>query len=110
MADRMEADRRVAREMEIAREVQARLFPQKLPAMKTLEYTGGCIPARAVGGDYYDLVELREGHLALVLAVIVCTGVSGALLVGDLQANLWSQCARGVYDPGRVPASGNRFV
>src|SRR5207253_9399502 len=33
MADRMEADRRVAREMEIAREVQARLFPQKLPAM-----------------------------------------------------------------------------
>src|SRR5579863_2385222 len=38
MAERMEADRRLAQEMEIARQVQARLFPQKLPMMKTLEY------------------------------------------------------------------------
>jgi phosphoserine phosphatase RsbU/P len=98
MAERMEADRRVAREMEIAREVQVRLFPQKLPAMKTLEYTGGCIPARAVGGDYYDFVELREGHLALVLADIAGKGVSGALLMANLQANLRSQCAIAVDD------------
>ncbi len=42
MVERMEADRRVAREMEIARDVQARLCPQKLPAMKTLEYPGSC--------------------------------------------------------------------
>ncbi len=107
MADRMEADRRVAREMEIAREVQARLFPQKLPAMKTLEYTGGCIPARAVGGDYYDFVELREGHLALVLADIAGKGVSGALLMANLQANLRSQCAMAVDDLGRALSSVN---
>jgi phosphoserine phosphatase RsbU/P len=108
MAERMEADRRVAREMEIARDVQARLFPQKLPAMKTLEYTGGCIPARAVGGDYYDFVELREGHLALVLADIAGKGVSGALLMANLQANLRSQCAVAVDDLGRALASVNR--
>ena len=107
MAERMEADRRVAREMEIAREVQARLFPQKLPAMKTLEYTGGCIPARAVGGDYYDFVELREGRLALVLADIAGKGVSGALLMANLQANLRSQCAMAVDDLGRALASVN---
>ena len=63
MAERMEADRRIAQEMEFARQVQARLFPQKLPAMKTLEYTGGCIQARKVGGDYYDFLELRPGPL-----------------------------------------------
>ena len=107
MAERMEADRRVAREMEIAREVQARLFPQKLPAMKTLEYTGGCIPARAVGGDYYDFVELRQGRLALVLADIAGKGVSGALLMANLQANLRSQCAMAVDDLGRALASVN---
>lgn len=107
MAERIEADRRVAREMEIAREVQARLFPQKLPAMKTLEYTGGCIPARAVGGDYYDFVELREGRLALVLADIAGKGVSGALLMANLQANLRSQCAMAVGDLGRALASVN---
>jgi sigma-B regulation protein RsbU (phosphoserine phosphatase) len=104
MAERIEADRRVAREMEIAREVQARLFPQKLPAMKTLEYIGGCIPARAVG---YDFVELREGHLALVLADIAGKGVSGALLMANLQANLRSQCAVAVDDLGRALASVN---
>ena len=59
MAERMEADRRVAREMEIAREVQARLFPRKSPAMKTLEYTGGCIPARAVGAHGEEFGESR---------------------------------------------------
>ena len=108
IADRIEADRRVVREMEIAREVQARLFPQKLPAMKTLEYTGGCIPARAVGGDYYDFLELREGHLALVLADIAGKGVSGALLMANLQANLRSQCAMAVGDLPQVLASVNR--
>jgi sigma-B regulation protein RsbU (phosphoserine phosphatase) len=105
MAERIEAERRVEREMEIAREVQARLFPQKLPAMKTLEYIGGCIPARAVGGDYYDFLELREGRLALVLADIAGKGVSGALLMANLQANLRSQCATGLYDLPRTLAS-----
>jgi sigma-B regulation protein RsbU (phosphoserine phosphatase) len=107
MAERMEADRRVAREMEIAREVQARLFPQKLPAMKTLEYTGGCIPARAVGGDYYDFLELRQGRLGLVLADIAGKGVSGALLMANLQASLRSQCASAVDDLRRVLSSVN---
>jgi len=94
--------------MEIAREVQVRLFPQKLPMMKTLEYVGGCTPARAVGGDYYDFLELRGGRLALVLADVAGKGVSGALLMANLQANLRSQCAMDVEDLRRVLASVNR--
>ncbi|HKW63273.1 MAG TPA: SpoIIE family protein phosphatase [Candidatus Acidoferrum sp.] len=107
MAERVEADRRVAREMEIAREVQARLFPQKLPTMKTLEYIGACIPARAVGGDYYDFLELRGGRLALVLADIAGKGVSGALLMANLQASLRGQLATGVDDLRQVLSSVN---
>jgi len=109
MAERMEADRRIAQEMEFARQVQARLFPQKLPAMKTLEYTGGCIQARKVGGDYYDFLELRPGRLALVLADIAGKGVSGALLMANLQANLRSQYAIAVDDLPRLLASVNRL-
>jgi phosphoserine phosphatase RsbU/P len=109
MAERMEADRRVAQEMEFARQVQARLFPQKLPAMKTLEYTGACIQARKVGGDYYDFLELRPGRLALVLADIAGKGVSGALLMANLQANLRSQYALAVDDLPRLLASVNRL-
>jgi serine phosphatase RsbU (regulator of sigma subunit) len=107
MADRMEADRRVAREMEIAKEVQARLFPQKFPVMKTLEYRGGCIPAREVGGDYYDFLQLPGGRMALVLADIAGKGVSGALLMANLQASLRSQCAMDAEDLQRVLTSVN---
>jgi len=109
MAQRIEADRRISQEMEFARQVQARLFPQKLPAMKTLAYTGGCIQARKVGGDYYDFLELRPGRLALVLADIAGKGVSGALLMANLQANLRSQYAMAVDDLPRLLASVNRL-
>jgi serine phosphatase RsbU (regulator of sigma subunit) len=109
MAERMETDRRVAQEMEFARQVQARLFPQKLPTMKTLEYTGGCIQARKVGGDYYDFLELRPGRLALVLADIAGKGVSGALLMANLQANLRSQYAMAVDNLPQLLGSVNRL-
>jgi Stage II sporulation protein E (SpoIIE) len=92
-AEKEEAERLRARELEIAKEVQARLLPQKVPSLQTLEYTGVCIPARQVGGDYYDFLELRPGQAALVLADIAGKGISSALLMANLQANLRSQYA-----------------
>jgi sigma-B regulation protein RsbU (phosphoserine phosphatase) len=109
IAERIEAERRTAQEMEFAREVQARLLPQKLPQLKTLEYTAGCIPARQVGGDYYDFLELRPGRLALVLADIAGKGVSGALLMANLQANLRSQYAMALDDLPRLLRSVNHL-
>lgn len=52
--ERVESERRVAQELEIAKQVQARLFPQNAPSLRTLDYAGVCIQARQVGGDYYD--------------------------------------------------------
>jgi sigma-B regulation protein RsbU (phosphoserine phosphatase) len=109
IAERIEAERRLAQEMEYAKQVQARLFPQKLPAMKTLEYAGGCIQARQVGGDYYDFLELGSGRLALVLADIAGKGISGALLMANLQANLRSQYAVALEDLPRLLKSVNQL-
>ncbi len=109
IAERIETERRVAQEMEFAKQVQARLFPQKLPPLETLEYTGGCIQARQVGGDYYDFLELRPGRLALVLADIAGKGVSGALLMANLQANLRSQYAMALDDLPRLLESVNHL-
>jgi serine phosphatase RsbU (regulator of sigma subunit)/catechol 2,3-dioxygenase-like lactoylglutathione lyase family enzyme len=92
-AEKAEAERLLARELQIAKEVQARLFQQATPVLETLEYAGVCIPARQVGGDYYDFLELRPGQTALVLADIAGKGISGALLMANLQANLRSQFA-----------------
>jgi len=109
MAERLEAERRVAREMEIAREVQARLFPQTMPSLRTLEYAGGCIQAREVGGDYYDFLDLGPGRLGIVLADIAGKGISGALLMANLQANLRSQYAIALEDLPRLLRSVNRL-
>ena len=91
LAEKLESEHRVAQEMEIAKQVQARLFPQKLPSLRTLEFAGACVPARQVGGDYYDFFELRLGRVALPLADIAGKGVAAALLMANLQANLRSQ-------------------
>ncbi len=109
IAERMEAERRVTQEMDFARQVQARLLPQNLPAMKTLQYAGQCLPALKVGGDYYDFLELRPGRLGLVLADIAGKGVAGALLMANLQANLRSQYAMAVEDLPRLLSSVNRL-
>jgi serine phosphatase RsbU (regulator of sigma subunit) len=93
MAERIETERRIARDMEIAKQVQARLFPQKLPPLDTLEYAGRCIQAREVGGDYYDFLNLGAGRMGIVLADIVGKGIPGALLMANLQADVRSQCA-----------------
>jgi serine phosphatase RsbU (regulator of sigma subunit) len=109
MAKRIEAERRASMEMDFARRVQARLFPQKLPALQTLEYVGGCVQARQVGGDYYDFLEMEQGVMGIVLADISGKGMSGALLMANLQANLRSQYAVGLNDLPRLLQSVNRL-
>ncbi len=109
VALREEAERRVARELEIARDVQARLFPQRLPPMATLEYAGMCMQARQVGGDYYDFLDLGQERLGLVLSDIAGKGMAGALLMANLQANLRSQCAIALDQPQAFLRSVNRL-
>src|SRR5262249_16719582 len=88
-----EAERQAARDLGIAKEVQSRLFPQRYPPLQTLAYAGLCYPARAVGGDYYDFLDLGKGRLGLVVGDIVGKGIAAALLMANLQANFRSQCA-----------------
>ena len=109
LAQRQEVERRAARELEIARDVQARLFPQSLPPVATLEYAGMCMQARQVGGDYYDFLELGRDRLGLVLADIAGKGIAGALLMANLQANLRSQCAIALDQPQAFLRSVNRL-
>jgi sigma-B regulation protein RsbU (phosphoserine phosphatase) len=109
MAQRIEAERRATLEMDFARRVQARLFPQKLPALGTLDYVGGCVQARQVGGDYYDFLDMGPGAVGIVLADISGKGMSGALLMANLQANLRGQYAVGMHDLPRLLQSVNRL-
>jgi serine phosphatase RsbU (regulator of sigma subunit) len=105
----LEARHRAAQELEIAKQVQARLFPQSLPPLETLEYAGVCIQARHVGGDYYDFLDLGRERLGVVLADIAGKGIAAALLMANLQANLRSQCAIAFDQPQRFLCSVNQL-
>ena len=116
--ERFETERRSIQEMESAREVQARLFPQSKPAMATLEYTGMCMPARVVGGDYYDFLDLGRERFGLVIGDVSGKGTAAALLMANLQAHLRNLCASyssrpfipfAVEQPQRLLLSLNRI-
>ena len=109
VAEKQEGERRSAQELEIAKQVQARLFPQSQPALRTLEYAGICIQARKVGGDYYDFLDLGGGRLGLVIGDIAGKGIAAALLMANLQANLRSQCAIALDQPQRLLRSVNQL-
>lgn len=108
-AQKLEAERRLAHEFDIARQVQARLFPQKFPACSTLEYAGVCVQARQVGGDYYDFLSLGQKRLGLVIGDVAGKGMAAALLMANLQAHLRSQCAMALDQPENLLRSVNRL-
>ncbi|HEY3627883.1 MAG TPA: SpoIIE family protein phosphatase, partial [Terracidiphilus sp.] len=108
-AQKLEAERRVAQELDIAQRVQARLFPQSLPQLQTLDYAGVCIQAREVGGDYYDFLDFGRTRLGLVVGDISGKGIGAALLMANLQANLRSQSAIAMTRPERFLRSVNQL-
>ena len=109
IAEKIETERRAAQELAIAKQVQARLFPQTLPPLKTLEYAGICRQARQVGGDYYDFLDLGSERLGFVIGDISGKGIAAALLMANLQANLRSQSAIAVDQPQGLLRSVNQL-
>lgn len=109
LAQKLEIERRTAQEIEIAKQVQARLFPQIHPETRTLEYAGLCLQARQVGGDYFDFLDLGNRRLGLVVGDVSGKGIAAALLMANLQANLRSQCAIAFDQPEFFLRNVNRL-
>jgi phosphoserine phosphatase RsbU/P len=101
---------RIHREIEIAREVQERLFPQHVPQIPGLSLAGTCRPALGVGGDYYDLIPLDDGRLGLAIGDVSGKGISAALLMASLRASLRGMTLDGPSDLSRVMQRINRLV
>jgi dihydrofolate reductase len=119
LAEEAASRAKLAREIEIAREVQERLFPQTLPDVPGLEMAARCRPAQAVGGDYYDFIAISDGspvetghalgegvsaagtaphgcdRLGIAIGDISGKGISAALLMASLRASVRSQTLGG---------------
>jgi phosphoserine phosphatase RsbU/P len=101
---------RLNRELEIARDVQQRLFPQKLPAVPGLDYAGQCRPAESVGGDYYDFLLAPDGKFVLAIGDVSGKGVPAALMMASLQASLRGLVISGPAEPAAVIGNMNRLI
>ena len=97
------------RELSVAREVQRELLPRGAPPIAGLELAGVCRPAIAVGGDYYDYLQDRDGRLGLVIADVSGKGVSAALLMASLQASVRSRFPT-AGTPGSLAADLNEAL
>lgn len=98
MAHQMAQREQQEREMAIAREVQQRLFPHRLPKVAGLDYFGICRPAQSVGGDYYDFLELPGGEFAIAVGDVSGKGMPAALLMSALQASVRGQALNQITD------------
>ncbi len=103
-------EERMRRELEFASEVQRRLFPQRPPKLAQLELCGICHPARDVGGDYYDFLELGNGQLGIAVADVSGKGISAALLMSVIQASLRAQAPKANGQMTELIASMNRLL
>jgi len=110
ISDEVAQRERLNREVEIAREVQERLFPQKLPAIRGLDYAAHCRPALAVGGDYYDFLALPHGHLGVAIGDVSGKGIAAALMMATLQASLRGEATRAPDSLAGAIANINRLV
>jgi len=86
---------RQARELEIARQVQQRLFPAQLPEAPGWQLAALCRPAQEVGGDYYDAFWTQDGRVALAIGDVAGKGVGPALVMSSIQALIRDRLQRG---------------
>jgi sigma-B regulation protein RsbU (phosphoserine phosphatase) len=110
VAREMSEREKLRREIEIAREVQQRLFPQSLPPVAGLDYFGACRPALEVGGDYYDFLPLANGDLGIAIGDVSGKGIAAALLMASLQASLRGQAMMNQGDLARLMSNVNQLV
>jgi sigma-B regulation protein RsbU (phosphoserine phosphatase) len=101
---------RVNREIEIAREVQERLFPQQMPSIPGASLAGACRAALGVGGDYYDVIDFGDGRIGLAIGDVSGKGISAALLMASLRASLRGITLDNPRDFARLMHKVNRLV
>lgn len=86
---------RLRRELELGRQIQSDMLPSAPMSFGLTEVQGVSIPAREVGGDFFNYFALENGHVALLVGDVSGKGVGAALLMANIQASLRTRLAMG---------------
>ncbi len=98
---------RLKEEMRLANNVQVNLLPKSNPEIQGYQIAGRSIPAKDVGGDYYDFIPMEDNHLTFCLGDISGKGIQAALLMANLQASLRGQTLMGITCKNCVSFTNN---
>jgi sigma-B regulation protein RsbU (phosphoserine phosphatase) len=104
-----EEKKRLEEELRIAHEIQMSLLPQGPLAMPGLSATALCIPAREVGGDYYDFLPLDDHRVGVLIADVSGKGTSAALYMAQLKGLVLS-LSRIHASPRDLLVAANRII
>jgi sigma-B regulation protein RsbU (phosphoserine phosphatase) len=110
LTDRVVEQETLRRDIALASDVQRRLLPDAPPSVDGADFAAMSVPARRIGGDYYDFVELRDRALGIALADVSGKGVAAALIMSVVQASLRIISSEGDVPPPRLVARMNQFV
>jgi phosphoserine phosphatase RsbU/P len=91
LVERIVDQEKMLHEMALAASVQRHLFPVDAPQSPVVQISGYCKPAGFVGGDYYDFMQLANGHIGMAVADVAGKGFAAALLTFMIHAFLRSQ-------------------
>ena len=100
---------KMSREAQEARAIQQALLPKSSPFIPGFEVSGLSVPAGAVGGDWYDFIDLRDGRWGLVLADVSGKGMAAALLMSATRA-MTRSLAENACSPGEVLTKLNQLL
>ena len=84
---------KIERDLDLARKIQQGLLPQCIPDMNGLDICGEMIPAMQVGGDYYDLIQISDSKLFVVVGDVSGKGLSASLYMTKLQTMIKLSCS-----------------
>jgi serine phosphatase RsbU (regulator of sigma subunit) len=92
-----------------AREIQEALMPKRLPQIPGCQLAASCQPARSVGGDYYDAIQVSESSVAVAVGDVSGKGMGAALLMSNLQAIVRAFAPTGLA-PEEICSKANQLI
>jgi predicted permease len=110
LSEREMAQEKLRRDLQLAGEVQRRLLPPEPPASRAAALAAFSMPARTVGGDYYDYVDLGEHRLGFAIADVSGKGIAAALVMSVVQASLRVISSEQAPSPSALAEKMNAFL
>jgi serine phosphatase RsbU (regulator of sigma subunit) len=105
----MEKKKRLEEELRIAREIQMSLLPQGTQVMEGVSLAALCVPAREVGGDYYDFLPLGAQRMGVLIADVAGKGAFAALYMAELKG-LVLALSKTYLSPRQLMIHANRII